>query len=37
MADPVFLWSPNRHVGVYAMFDLMKQKALQAEKKTAAA
>ena len=28
--------SPIRHVGVYAMFefDLMKQKALQAEKET---
>ncbi len=24
--------SPNRHVGVYAMFDLMKQKASEAEK-----
>ena len=29
--------SPNRHVGVYAMFDLMKQKAAQAVKTTAAA
>ena len=29
--------SPNRHVGVYAMFDLMKQKAAQAVKATAAA
>ena len=26
--------SPNRHVGVYAMFDLMKQKAAQAGKST---
>jgi cysteine desulfuration protein SufE len=23
--------SPNRHIGVYAMFDLMKQKALHAD------
>ena len=29
--------SPNRHVGVYAMFDLMKQKAAQAVNTTAAA
>ena len=29
--------SPNRHVGVYAMFDLMKQKAAQAAKITEAA
>ena len=29
--------SPNRHVGVYAMFDLMKQKATEAEKQTRAA
>jgi cysteine desulfuration protein SufE len=29
--------SPNRHVGVYAMFDLMKQKASEAEKATEAA
>jgi cysteine desulfuration protein SufE len=29
--------SPNRHVGVYAMFDLMKQKASQAEKAAQAA
>ena len=27
--------SPNRHVGVYAMFDLMKKKAMQANKQTA--
>jgi cysteine desulfuration protein SufE len=26
--------SPNRHVGVYAMFDLMKQKAAEAGKST---
>jgi len=29
--------SPNRHVGVYAMFDLMKQKAADAEKHAHAA
>lgn len=29
--------SPNRHVGVYAMFDLMKQKAVQAHKTNIAA
>jgi cysteine desulfuration protein SufE len=29
--------SPNRHVGVYAIFDLMQQKAGQAEKATQAA
>lgn len=29
--------SPNRHVGVYAMFDLMKQKALKPDKSTQAA
>jgi cysteine desulfuration protein SufE len=29
--------SPNRHVGVYAMFDLMKQKAAEAEKAAQAA
>ena len=29
--------SPNRHVGVYAMFDLMKQKAAEAGKSTEAA
>ena len=29
--------SPNRHVGVYAMFDLMKQKALSVEKASRAA
>ncbi len=29
--------SPNRHVGVYAIFDLMKQKATSAEKNTEAA
>lgn len=29
--------SPNRHVGVYAMFDLMKQKATQAASTTVAA
>lgn len=29
--------SPNRHVGVYAMFDLMKQKAQKAEKSSQAA
>ena len=29
--------SPNRHVGVYAMFDLMKQKAMQVEHETVAA
>lgn len=29
--------SPNRHVGVYAMFDLMKQKADDAEKRARAA
>ena len=29
--------SPNRHVGVYAMFDLMQQKAAQVAKTTAAA
>ncbi|MGD8934204.1 MAG: SufE family protein [Gammaproteobacteria bacterium] len=29
--------SPNRHVGVYAMFDLMKQKATEAEKAAQAA
>jgi cysteine desulfuration protein SufE len=29
--------SPNRHVGVYAMFDLMKQKASEAEKAAQAA
>ncbi len=29
--------SPNRHVGVYAIFDLMKQKAAQAAKTTATA
>jgi len=29
--------SPNRHVGVYAMFDLMKQKAVQANKTNIAA
>jgi cysteine desulfuration protein SufE len=29
--------SPNRHIGVYAMFDLMKQKAAQCEKATQAA
>ncbi len=29
--------SPNRHVGVYAMFDLMKQKAAQAGRATRAA
>lgn len=28
--------SPNRHVGVYAMFELMKQKAAQAEATQAA-
>jgi cysteine desulfuration protein SufE len=29
--------SPNRHVGVYAMFDLMKQKAAESAKTTEAA
>jgi len=29
--------SPNRHFGVYAMFDLMKQKAAKAGKSTEAA
>jgi cysteine desulfuration protein SufE len=29
--------SPNRHVGVYAIFDLMKQKAAQAAKTAEAA
>ncbi len=29
--------SPNRHVGVYAIFDLMKQKATQAVNSSAAA
>ena len=29
--------SPNRHVGVYAIFDLMKQKAAEAEKHANAA
>lgn len=29
--------SPNRHVGVYAIFDLMQQKAAEAEKHTHAA
>lgn len=29
--------SPNRHVGVYAMFDLMKQKARAADKAACAA
>mgnify|MGYP001816059843 CR=1 FL=1 len=29
--------SPNRHVGVYAIFDLMKQKADDAEKRARAA
>lgn len=29
--------SPNRHIGVYAMFDLMKQKAKQADKPSRAA
>ncbi|MCG6939130.1 MAG: SufE family protein [Gammaproteobacteria bacterium] len=29
--------SPSRHVGVYAMFDLLKKKAMQANKETAAA
>jgi cysteine desulfuration protein SufE len=29
--------SPNRHIGVYAMFDLMKQKAAEAGKSTEAA
>ena len=29
--------SPNRHIGVYAMFDLMKQKAAQSEKASVAA
>jgi cysteine desulfuration protein SufE len=29
--------SPSRHVGVYAMFDLMKQKAAKAGKSTEAA
>jgi len=29
--------SPNRHVGVYAIFDLMKQKAADAEKHVNAA
>jgi cysteine desulfuration protein SufE len=29
--------SPNRHVGVYAIFDLMKQKAADAEKHAHAA
>jgi cysteine desulfuration protein SufE len=29
--------SPNRHVGVYAIFDLMKHKALAAEKGVRAA
>lgn len=29
--------SPNRHVGVYAMFDLMKQKAVQASRNNLAA
>jgi cysteine desulfuration protein SufE len=29
--------SPNRHVGVYAIFSLMKQKAAQADKSTEAA
>ena len=28
--------SPNRHVGVYAMFDLMKEKARQAQQHLAA-
>ena len=29
--------SPNRHVGVYAIFDLMQQKAAEAEKQAHAA
>jgi cysteine desulfuration protein SufE len=29
--------SPNRHVGVYAMFDLMKQKARSVHQVTAVA
>jgi cysteine desulfuration protein SufE len=29
--------SPNRHIGVYAMFDLMKQKALHCDKTSQAA
>lgn len=29
--------SPNRHVGVYAIFDLMKQKTVRAEKSSVAA
>lgn len=29
--------SPNRHIGVYAIFDLMKQKAAQAVKSSEAA
>lgn len=29
--------SPNRHIGVYAMFDLMKQKAQKADKASQAA
>jgi cysteine desulfuration protein SufE len=29
--------SPNRHIGVYAMFDLMKQKAAQCDKASQAA
>lgn len=29
--------SPNRHVGVYAIFDLMQQKAAEAEKRAHAA
>ena len=29
--------SPNRHIGVYAMFDLMKQMASQCDKTTQAA
>jgi cysteine desulfuration protein SufE len=29
--------SPNRHVGVYAIFDLMKQKAMEAEEQVHAA
>jgi cysteine desulfuration protein SufE len=29
--------SPNRHIGVYAMFDLMKQQALKVDKASQAA